>query len=60
MSAVMMLNHLADTRGDAECRTVAGRIKTAYDAALRDSQKTRDLGGTLGTREFAEAVAARL
>ncbi|MBN2193387.1 MAG: isocitrate/isopropylmalate dehydrogenase family protein [Polyangiaceae bacterium] len=60
MSATMMLNHLAETRESAACRAAAARIKRAYDAALAAGQKTRDLGGTLGTREFTEAVIARL
>jgi len=60
MSGVMMLNHLADTRGDAACRSTAERIKHAYDAALTDGRTTRDLGGSLSTMEFAEAVVERL
>lgn len=60
MSAVMMLNHLADSRKDEACRVAARRIKAAYDRALEEGKKTRDLGGTLGTLEFADAVAARL
>ena len=49
MSAVMMLNHIADTRGDETCRASAVRIREAYNQALADGQKTRDLGGTLDT-----------
>jgi isocitrate dehydrogenase (NAD+) len=60
MSAVMMLNHIADTRGDESCRTVAATIREAYNKALSDDQKTRDLGGALGTDEFAAAVVDRL
>ena len=60
MSGVIMLNHLAETRGDPRCRNAAERIKAAYNRALADGQKTRDLGGTLGTDEFAEAVVQRL
>ena len=60
MSGVMMLNHLSDERNDPECRAVAGRIKAAYNRALEEGQKTKDLGGTLGTKEFAKAIAARL
>ena len=60
MSAVMMLNHLADTRSDETSRTAATRIKTAYDQALADGKKTKDLGGELGTDQFADAVIARL
>ncbi len=59
MSGVMMLNYLAD-RGDERCRTAAARVKAAYDRALEDGQKTRDLGGTLGTAEFTKAVIERL
>src|SRR5215471_5417478 len=60
MSGVMMLNYMTDERGDPECRKVADRIKTAYNRALEDGQKTKDLGGSLGTRDFAKAIAARL
>ena len=61
MSAVMMLNHLADVRHDLRCRgALRQRIKAAYGGALEAGQKTRDLGGTLGTREFAQAVIERL
>lgn len=60
MSAVMMLNFLAVDRGDTVCHDVAARIKHAYDRALADGQKTRDVGGTLGTREFRQAVIERL
>jgi isocitrate dehydrogenase (NAD+) len=60
MSAVMMLNHLATTHGDEECRQVGGRIKAGYDRALADGQKTRDIGGSLGTEQFATAVIERL
>jgi isocitrate dehydrogenase (NAD+) len=60
MSAVMMLNGLAEKHGDETCRNVAAAIKNAYDRALREGQKTRDLGGTLGTVEFADAIIERL
>ena len=60
MSAVMLLNHLAETRRDEACAAAAQRIKDGYNHALAEGCKTRDLGGTLGTREFADAVVARL
>ncbi len=60
MSAVMMLNHLADTREDENCRRAAQRIQAAYDAALHQGCKTRDLGGDLETEAFADAIIARL
>jgi isocitrate dehydrogenase (NAD+) len=60
MSGVMMLNHLAVTRKDASCKQAAERIKTAYNSALADGQKTADLGGELGTKEFTQALVDRL
>ena len=60
MSAVMMLRHLASTRKDPACEAVANRVRDAYNACLVQGEKTRDLGGTLGTREFADAVIKRL
>jgi isocitrate dehydrogenase (NAD+) len=60
MSAVMLLNYIAEHRGDEGARTVADRIRAAYDRALAEGQKTRDLGGSLGTAGFADAVIARL
>jgi isocitrate dehydrogenase (NAD+) len=60
MSSTMMLNHLADTREDPRCRDVATAIRHAYDKALEDGERTGDLGGKLGTEEFADAVIARL
>jgi isocitrate dehydrogenase (NAD+) len=60
MSAVMMLNHLSDTHDDPGARAVADRLKQAYNAALADGCKTRDLGGTLGTDQFAQALVDRL
>jgi isocitrate dehydrogenase (NAD+) len=60
MSAVMMLNHIADTRGDESCRISAGRIRDAYNRALSEGHKTRDLGGSLGTEDFASALIERI
>ena len=60
MSAVMMLNWLAEQRDDPALRACGDRIRTAYDAALACGQRTRDLGGELGTRAFGDAVIERL
>lgn len=60
MSSAMMLNHLADQHDDRDCRAVAEKIKQAYNQALADGRKTRDLGGELGTEQFADAVIERL
>jgi isocitrate dehydrogenase (NAD+) len=53
MSGVMMLNHLHE-------EALGERIKTAYNAVLAGAVRTRDLGGTAGTDEFADAVIAHL
>jgi isocitrate dehydrogenase (NAD+) len=60
MSAVMLLNYLADQRGDERCRSAATAIKSAYNEAISQGERTRDLGGSLGTQQFADAVIARL
>jgi isocitrate dehydrogenase (NAD+) len=60
MSAVMLLNHLADELDDPACAAIAGRIKTAYNTTLQAGEKTRDIGGTLGTEAFADAVIGHL
>jgi isocitrate dehydrogenase (NAD+) len=60
MSAVMMLNYLADQKDNPGARVVAKRVRDAYDRALLEGAKTRDLGGDLGTAEFARAIIDRL
>jgi hypothetical protein len=39
---------------------VGARIKAGYNKALAEGQKTRDIGGSLGTEGFATAVIDRL
>jgi isocitrate dehydrogenase (NAD+) len=53
MSAVLMLRHL-------DYPALADRVETALLATFRDGIKTPDLGGSVGTKEFARAVAERL
>jgi isocitrate dehydrogenase (NAD+) len=54
MSGVMMLNHLHE-------EAIAERIKAAYNAVLGGGVvRTRDLGGTASTDEFADAMIAHL
>ena len=60
MSAVMMLNYIADRQGDAGAGKIATTVRDAYDRALEDGCKTRDLGGDLGTDAFADAIIERL
>jgi isocitrate dehydrogenase (NAD+) len=54
LSAAMMLDHLGEP-------AAARRVRAAVEVVLRDGRKlTRDLGGSAGTSEVAEAVAAKL
>src|SRR4051812_6722229 len=54
MSGVMMLNHIGE-------EALAEKIKAAYNAVLREGKAlTRDLGGTAGTADFADALIERL
>ncbi|MBA3949960.1 MAG: isocitrate dehydrogenase (NAD(+)) [Acidobacteria bacterium] len=54
LSAVMMLRHIGET-------AAADRIAAALDTVLAGGDvRTRDMGGTASTTEFAEAVAEAL
>jgi methanogen homoisocitrate dehydrogenase len=48
-SAGMLLTHIGDREGEI-------RIESAIQTVLEQGIKTRDLGGSAGTREFGEAV----
>jgi isocitrate dehydrogenase (NAD+) len=54
LSAVLMLRHIGEG-------PMAGRIMTALGEVFSEGKvRTRDLGGTAGTREFAEAICGKL
>jgi isocitrate dehydrogenase (NAD+) len=54
LSAAMMLEHLGEMGA-------AGRVRQAVSAVLEEGKTlTRDLGGTAGTTEITEAIAAKL
>src|SRR5438094_5233672 len=54
MTAEMMLNHIGEA-------AVAEKIRKAYDAVLSEGKNlTRDLGGTAGTDQFADAVIEKM
>jgi isocitrate dehydrogenase (NAD+) len=54
LAACMMLDHL----GHEACAT---RIRNALEVVVRDGKTvTRDLGGTAGTMDFADAIVARM
>jgi len=52
-SAAMLLTYLGDGEG-------AGRIESAIEMVLVSGTRTRDLGGSAGTREFGAAVLGAL
>ena len=54
MSGVIMLRHIHEP-------AIASRIEDAYRAVLIEGKSlTRDLGGSAGTNEFADAIIAKL
>ncbi len=60
-SVAMLLRWIATRRDDKRLHTAAGAIDAAVDSALaRAATRTPDLGGSLGTAAFGEAVAARV
>ena len=60
-SAAMLLAWLGERRDDARLSAAAAGIERALDAAIAVPEwRTGDLGGPLGTREFAARVAASL
>jgi isocitrate/isopropylmalate dehydrogenase len=61
LSAAMLLEWLAARHGKDAFAAAARNIDAAVDATLKDpATRTADLGGKIGTRQFAEAVAAKL
>jgi 3-isopropylmalate dehydrogenase len=61
LSAAMLLEWIATRRGAQALGRAARAIDAAVDAVLGDpATRTADLGGPLGTREFAKAVAGKL
>ncbi|MEK9722380.1 MAG: isocitrate/isopropylmalate dehydrogenase family protein [Rhodospirillaceae bacterium] len=61
LSASMLVRWLGDKHGNGALSRAADRIDAAVDAAIADpATRTADLGGTLGTRAFTDAVIANL
>src|SRR4029077_19969954 len=58
-SAALLLNLLRERRSDDRFLRAAAAIEEALDRAIANPQwRTRDLGGSLGTKAFAARVAA--
>ena len=61
LSAAMLLEWMAARHGKDAFVAAARSIDAAVDATLKNpATRTADLGGKIGTREFAEAVTAKL
>jgi 3-isopropylmalate dehydrogenase len=61
LSAAMLLEWLGGRNRNGALVAAAKKIETAVDESLKDPHtRTADLGGNLGTREFAKAVTAKL
>jgi isocitrate dehydrogenase (NAD+) len=60
MSCVMMMNYIAENEGIDYYANCADHIKKGYNKAIEEGVTTRDLGGTLGTQEFADAIIERM
>jgi 3-isopropylmalate dehydrogenase len=54
LSAAMLLRHSLDLPAEAK------RIEDAVDRAITEGCRTRDLGGTLSTRQMADEILRRL
>lgn len=60
-SAAMLLDWLGGERQEAALHNAAKAIEDALETVLSQPQnRTRDLGGSLGTQAFGEAVAAEV
>ena len=58
LSVAMMVAWLGDKRGDAKLKQAAKAIETAVDKVLENpATRTADIGGNIGCKAFATAVA---
>lgn len=61
LSTAMLFDHVGRNTGDARLAQAGGALQQAVDALIADPQtRTADLGGTLGTRAFGDAVVRRI
>jgi 3-isopropylmalate dehydrogenase len=60
-SSAMMLDWLGTRRERPDLLSAAKQIRLALDSAIDDPKtRTSDLGGTLGTKAFAQAVIEKM
>jgi len=60
LSAAMLLNWHGNKRGDARFQQAAAAIEATLADTIAAHECTRDVGGTLGTREAGAAFLKRL
>ncbi|WP_137726113.1 isocitrate/isopropylmalate dehydrogenase family protein [Prescottella subtropica] len=60
LSAAMLLDRLAVTRGDRLLADAAGRIHSGVERTIEAGVATADLGGLASTQAFTETVVARV
>jgi len=60
LSAAMLLSWLSAERKDSAVGEAGQAIERAVAKTLAEGPRTRDLGGTAGTKEFASAIVRQL
>jgi 3-isopropylmalate dehydrogenase len=60
LSSAMLLRWLGAKFDDGTVLQAADLVEKAIEATVVDGTATRDMGGTVGTSDFANAVAARI
>lgn len=60
LSIKMMMEWLAGRHNDPKCLEAGRRIEDTILELVKSNIRTRDVGGTMGTQEFAAQVARRL
>jgi len=60
LSSAMLLDWIGEKHRARSFGQAAAAIQSAIEAAIREGEITRDIGGRLGTKETGEALAARL
>jgi 3-isopropylmalate dehydrogenase len=60
LSAAMLLTWLCGERKDPAAGEASQAVERAVAAVLESGPRTRDLGGTAGTKEFTSAIVQHL
>ncbi|WP_126427811.1 isocitrate/isopropylmalate dehydrogenase family protein [Brevibacillus marinus] len=60
LSAVMLLDWLAERHADQALSGIARLVETAVQKTVAEGVRTRDLGGTASTTEFTQAIVGRI